>query len=271
MVIFAVLIGASVVIMVVTNALPIPSFIKLFVLIIALLLDLLATSTRFYTYLLAPVSKMKGGRIVLNNDEAFVMSPSGNGITIRERNNVYATVFVHIPIYKSATEMTDQEKVDFARVFSRIVTLSRNPFKISSEMYIINKDEYINNVRSKLNEAEDNYQKLLSSKSSPPNLLERAKGQITMWHNLLESIGKAQSHALINYVAVTASGGNEEEALSLATQQAEELSAGIGAVLGATASIITGEEIYLITQPEYTIPFSTVTEQMRQKNISEGL
>ncbi|MDE1804998.1 MAG: hypothetical protein KGH59_04430, partial [Candidatus Micrarchaeota archaeon] len=97
------------------------------------------------------------------------------------------------------------------------------------------------------------------------------KGEVTMWHNLLDSISKVQSHALFHYAMVSASGSTDEEAIALATQQAEELAAGIGAILGTSATLMTGEEILLATEADYTIPFSTINEEIRQKTMEEGL
>lgn len=264
-------VGISLVVLIITVALPLPDYAKIIFLIIALFVDILAASTRYYAYLFIPFTRVKNKTIVLSNEEPFYVAPSGSTIIVRNGNNVYATAFIKIPIYKSATEMNDEEKVDFARLFSRIVSLSRVPFKVSSQMYLINKDEYIAKVRDKLNMVEELYQKASTDKTVTQSALERLKGELTMWHNLLESIGRIQSHAMLNYASVTALGTTEEEASSLATQQAEELSAGIGSVLGISSSLMIGEEMLLVTQPDYTIPFSTVSEEIRQKTVSEGL
>lgn len=268
---FVAFVGISLVIMIITSTLQIPSYIKIIFLAIALFIDILAMSTRFYSYLFIPLYKMKDKTIVLSNEEPFYIAPSGNAIITREGSDVYATAFVKIPIYKSATEMNEEEKIDFARLFSRIVSISKTPYKITTQMYLINKDDYINKIRDKLNEVEERYQKSMSEKETNPSIVEREKGEVTMWHNLLESIGRIQSHALLNYVTVTATGSTEEEATALATQQADELSSGIGATLGITTTMMTGEEILLVTQADYTIPFSTVSEEIRQKTVSEGL
>ncbi|MDE1827824.1 MAG: hypothetical protein KGH65_01550 [Candidatus Micrarchaeota archaeon] len=268
---FVAFVGISLVIMIVTSTLQIPSYVKIIFLAIALFIDILAMSTRFYSYLFIPLYRMKDKTIVLSNEEPFYIAPSGNAIITREGSDVYATAFVKIPIYKSATEMNEEEKIDFARLFSRIVSISKTPYKITTQMYLINKDEYINKIRDRLNEVEERYQKSMSEKEANPSVVEREKGEVTMWHNLLESIGRIQSHALLNYVTVTAMGSTEEEATALATQQADELSSGIGATLGITTSMMSGEEILLVTQADYTIPFSTVSEEIRQKTVSEGL
>ncbi|MDE1845686.1 MAG: hypothetical protein KGH53_00155 [Candidatus Micrarchaeota archaeon] len=264
-------VGISLVLMIVTVNLQIPDYAKIIFLAIALFVDILAASTRYYSYLFIPLTKIKNGTIVLDTEEPFYLSPSGNALIVREGNEVYATAFIKIPVYKSATEMNDEEKVDFARLFSRIVSLSRTPFKISTQMYLINKDDYIAKIRDRLNLIEEQYQKALVDKSTTTGAMERLKGEVTMWHNLLESIGRIQSHALLNYATVTALGTTEEEATALVNQQADEIAAGIGAILGVTAPLMTGEEILLVTQPDFTIPFSTVSESIRQKTVSEGL
>ncbi|MDE1869463.1 MAG: hypothetical protein KGH71_00560 [Candidatus Micrarchaeota archaeon] len=264
-------VGISLVLMIVTVSLSIPNYLKIIFLIVALFIDILAASTRYYTYLFVPFTKIKDKTIVLSNEEPFYLAPSGTALIVRDGNEVYATAFIKIPIYKSATEMNEEEKIEFARLFSRIVSLSRTPLRISSQMYLINKDDYITKIRDRLNLVEENYQKASVDKSTDAGAIERLKGEVTMWHNLLESIGRVQSHALINYASVTALGTTEEEATSLVTQQAEEIAAGIGAILGINAPLMTGEEILLVTQPDFTIPFSTVSESIRQKTVEEGL
>lgn len=271
MLLFVSFVGAALVMILVSANLPIPGFAKFIILIVGLVLDILAAATRFYSNLFIPFYKMKNGTVVLSEEDPFLLSPSGEAIISRRGESVYATAFLKIPVYRSATEMSAEEKVDFARLFSRIITLSKTPFKLSTQLYTINKDDYIGRISDKLSEVEELYQKDSAGKSAPQATIDRERGQITMWHNLLESISKAQSHALLNYASVTAVGGSEDEAISLASQQADELSAGIGSILGATPTLISGQEILLIVQPEYTIPFSTVSEQIRQKTMEEGL
>lgn len=249
-----------------------PGYIIRFVLaIFALLFDVLAFSMRFYSYIFMPMVRMKNRTVVLNSDVPFVMSPSGNAIIVRKGADVYASAFVKIPVYKSATEMNDDEKSDFSKMFSRIVSMNKNITKISSQLYIINKDDYISNIRDKLNEAEDRYQKVLGSKDAKQNATERVKGEVTMWHNLYDSISKSQSRALAAYAMVTAVGGSDEEASNLALQRAEEAAVGIGTAMGINATVATGQEMLVFVEPEYAIPFSTVSEEIRGKAAEEGL
>ncbi|MEM0149989.1 MAG: hypothetical protein QXW10_03780 [Candidatus Micrarchaeaceae archaeon] len=263
---FVVFLGASVVILLFSTLAP--GYILRFVLVLlALISDVVAFSTRFYAYIFTPLARMKNKRIVIKSDEAFILAPSGNAIVTREGSDVYATAFVKIPIYRSATEMSDEEKIEFARLFGMVATLSKTPAKITTQVYIADKEEYLNRIRNKLNDAEENYQKLSSDKASPQNLLDRAKGEVTMWRNLLDNISRAKSRVQVSYAMVTALGGNEEEAITLATQRAEELAAGIGATYGVTASLANADEILTFIEPDHAIPFSSISEEIKQKTI----
>ncbi|MEM3255369.1 MAG: hypothetical protein QXH69_03295, partial [Candidatus Micrarchaeaceae archaeon] len=128
---FVVFLGASVVILLFSTLAP--GYILRFVLVLlALISDVIAFSTRFYAYIFTPLARMKNKRIVIKSDEAFILAPSGNAIVTREGSDVYATAFVKIPIYRSATEMSDEEKIEFARLFGMVATLSKTPAKITT-------------------------------------------------------------------------------------------------------------------------------------------
>jgi len=236
--------------------------IKFILAIFALLFSVLGFSMRYYYYIIVPFIHAKNKSIILNNSEAFFVAPNGNAIFNEENGIVSATVFVRIPVYSSSTEMSDEEKYDFSNLFSKIVSLSKTPIKISTQLRILNKDDFINKIKDKLNEAENRYNEILSKKDSKPEEVERAKGEVTMWHNLIDSISKIDSFSAISYVAVTAKGGSQEEAINMALQKANEVAAGINSTYGVIADIITTPEIFTLLEPEYIIPYSSISRQI---------
>ena len=239
--------------------------------LVSLLLAVVAFSTKYYTYLYIPAMKMKSNNIVISDSEPFIMSPSGTSIVVRDENGVYATSFIMIPLYRSGTEMSDQEKLDIARLFSRILTVSKSTLKISSQLYIVNKDEYISKIRQRLEQSEAKLRSVSTEGFETNQSAERARGEVTMWHNLLNNVSSSKSEALITYAMVSASGGNEDEASSIAYQRAEEVASGISAILGVTAYVAHGAEILKFIQPESMIPVETVNEMIRQKSVAEGV
>lgn len=240
----------------------------------AIALDVLAMSTRYYTYLFEPIYRMKNRVAVIDQDEPYSMSPSSNAIIKREGEFIYATAFVKIPIYSSATEMEDQEKLDFASTFGRMLSIIKEPFRLSTQLYVLSKDEYVEKIRAKLNEAQDRYNQMLSkertagnptSKKNVSPQSERVRGEVTMWRNMLDSVNRAKSHSLISYAAITAVGGTEEEATNLAVLKGEELATGISTTLGISASVATGKEILYFIEPDFMIPVANLSEQISQK------
>ncbi len=263
---FAILLGVSAVLVVLSEPIHNAILDSIFA-ILAVFIALLAFSTKYYTYLFIPTinaAKERKKNIVVSSNEAFTLSPAGDVVITKEGSEVYASAFVIIPVYKSATEMSPEAKIDFARLFSRIMTLSKTPAKVSSQLYIVNKDEYIAKIRKKLEEAEDNYRNL-SATTSQPSMLDRAKGEIMMWRNMLYGISGSHSQSLVTYAMVSAEAGTEEEATNIARERAGDLSAGISTLLGVTAHLARSDEILRLVEPEYMIPTETINERIRQK------
>ncbi len=258
---------ASMALVLFTILFALPDAVKFVFVVVALALDVLAFSTKYYFQFFVPFSQMKGRTVLLNDGEAFTIAPSGNAIVVRNGQDTYASAIVKIPSYRSATEMTDAEKVDFAKMFGRVVSLARSPVKFAAQLYVINKDAYISNIKAKLDEAEERYQGTVLSKSLSKADSERIRGEVTMWHNLFDSVNKTRSQSLEAYAMVTSPGNTEEEAVNLALQQADEIATGVSAIFGISASIAEGTDLLKFLEPDYMIPAVTISEQMRERTV----
>lgn len=268
---FVSLFVASVLPLLAIYMLGLPEVVNFVLAILVLALDVLAFSTKLYMSFFMPFTKMKNHTAVLYEDDAFTMVPSGNAIISRRYGATYASAFVKIPSYRSATEMNQEEKVDFSRLFSRALTITNEPVKYATQLYVINKDEYISNIRNKLDEAEERYQNASVDKDITKRESERISGEVTMWHNLYDSVNKVRSQALEAFAMVSSEGGTEEEAVSLALQRADDVAAGVSSVFGVTATIVEGEELLRLIEPDHMIPLVTVSEQIREKSAAEGV
>ncbi|MGC8479251.1 MAG: hypothetical protein ACP5M9_01095 [Candidatus Micrarchaeia archaeon] len=270
MLLFVVFVGISVVLA--TGALSIQNIILQIILtIFSLFFSVVAFSTKYYTYLYLPLFKMKNRTIVLDNKDQFILSPSGNTITLNTDQGIYATAFVKIPIYRSSTEMTDSEKLDFGRTFSRVITLTKETTKMSSEVFVVNKDEYIKKIRDKVDNTSELLRVEQSSQSQNTTKITRLKGELTMWENLMTNISGSKSEGLVSYIMVSAFGNNDEEASSIVYQKADEISGGVSAALGISTYVVEGQELLSLIEPDYMIPLETVNEIIRQKSIKEGI
>ncbi|MCL5239060.1 MAG: hypothetical protein M1286_01130 [Candidatus Marsarchaeota archaeon] len=268
---FTILLLIDVVLLLAIYLLPPAALLKFVLALLVLGVDVLAFSTKLYMSFFVPFLRMKGHVATMNSEEPFMMAPSGNAIVVRRGASVFASAFVSVPTYKSATEMNAEEKADFARLFSRAITIAKYPVRFATQLSVINKDAYISNIRSKLDEAEERYQSASMNAQGSKADSERIKGEVTMWHNLYDNVNKVGSQMLEAFAMVTAEGGNEEEATSLALQRADELASGMSSVFGVTASILEGDDILRFVEPDHMIPPITVGEQLREKNVATEL
>lgn len=273
MLLFILLLAGSLVLVLVAASIPGYYIVKFVLGIFAIALDVLAMSTRYYTYLFEPIYKMKNKVAVIDSSEPYVLSPSGNAILKRDKDLVYATAFVKIPIYASATEMEEEAKADFAKTFGRMLSIIKDPFRITTQLYVLNKDEYVEKIRNRLNESQERYSQLMGreaaqapvTKNTVSPEAERIRGETTMWRNMLDSVNRARSHSLVSYAAITTVGSTEEEAVNLAVLKGDELATGISTTFGISASMASGKEILYLIEPDYMIPVANLSQQISDR------
>ncbi|MGA2800730.1 MAG: hypothetical protein ABSE71_05405 [Candidatus Micrarchaeaceae archaeon] len=234
---------------------------KLILMALAVLFDVLAFASRYYTFLILPFARQRKKNIVISDQTPYWLSSTGESIIRREAQDFIATVYINIPIYVSASEMTDEEKARFTMQVSRLVGLSKEPVRFTAELYLMNKDSYIQKLKDTISRIEDDEAKLVEQKKESPEL-EHLRGELSMWRKMLDNVSSYTSYELGTFAAVSARGVKESEAISFAQQRARELMSGIGTVLGVSPNIVVGNEILKYVEPEYLIPYSTITEQI---------
>lgn len=265
--------AASVFMVLIVSSIPtalLPSGFKILLLIIAFFIDAVAISTRFYSYLITPLIKQRKRHIVLSNEDAYWLSVSGDAILHREGEQYVATVYIKIPIYVSATEMTPEEKLEFTSQMAKLLSVGDTPTRYTTQIHIMNKDSYIDTLRNMMNSSENEEAKMMSSNASQKDL-ERVKGKVSMWHHIMDNASSTLSLEQVTYAAISSIGSKEFEAVSGVQQKAREAMSGISAVLGVTPSVMTGESILRFVEPEYLIPYSTVSEQISKSMREEVL
>jgi hypothetical protein len=263
-ILFLGLLGASLVFLVIAIVLPgntLTYIIKLILLLLAVIADVTAFTSRRYSYLILPLLRQRSRNVVLSNEEPYRLSSSSDSILQQNGDMFTATVYVSIPLYSSSTEMGDAEKLAFTKQVSRLVGISKDPTRYSVGLHIMNKDTYIQQLRDTINNVESDESKLVQS-SAPQAEIERVRGKLSMWRKMLEHVSSTTSLELASFASISAVGSKEFEAATIAQQKARELMAGIGATLGVSPSIVTGADLLTFIEPEYLIPYSTVSEQI---------
>jgi len=242
---------------------PLLDVVKIILLLLAFLFDILALASRYYTPFMIPLFMQRSKRVVLSQENAYWLSTSQDSILRKNGDDFVATVYISIPIYRSATEMSNDEKIDFSKQISRLVGLSKDPVRFTTQLFTMNKDVYIMQLRGRINELENMEVNATKSDSdSDSKAVEKIRGELSMWRNILDSINSSQSLELLTYASVSATGTKEYEAVSIAEQKATELMAGISTIFGVIPSLITGADLLKFVEPEFLIPYSTISERL---------
>ncbi len=240
-----------------------PSY-RLVILAVAFFFDLMAFSSRFYGYLFLPVLKQRKRHIVLSNEDAYWLSTTGDSILHKEGDMFTSTIYIKIPLYISATEMGETEKMEFTRQCARVVCMSHDPIRFTSQMNVMNKDDYLKTIRDTIGEVE-NKEALIASGVKTDESEDRVKGKASMWHHMFDRISGTASFEMITYASVSGKGSKEFEAISAAQARSRDAMSAIGSIFGVPPSIVTGEALLKFVEPEYLIPYSTISEQITKQ------
>ncbi len=237
--------------------------IKFILFILAMAFVVIGFSCRYYSYLIAPILKQRSRHIILSDQVPYWLATTGDCIVSKRNEDFIATAYINIPLYVSSSEMSDEERERFASQMSRLVGVNKEPVRFSSVLRIMDKDDYLKKIKELIGIAEND--ESIALQRGGPIEIERARGKLSMWKKILDTIGSKSSMELVTFAAVSATGGKEYEAITIAQQKAKELMNGVGTILGVTPNIIVGSEILKLVEPEYLIPLSTVSEEITKK------
>ncbi|MGC8647285.1 MAG: hypothetical protein ACP5SA_00490 [Candidatus Micrarchaeia archaeon] len=241
--------------------------LKFIVLILAIFSSILAFASRFYTYLIVPFIQQHSRHIVLSNENAYWLSTTNDAILSKDGQDFVASIIMNIPLYTSSTEMSPEEKNAFARQVGRLISTTGYPMRVTAQLYVMNKDLYIQQLREKISLME-NQEATLTQSNAPSKEINKVHGALAMWKKMLDNISKETSFEMSTFAMISAKGSKEYEALNIAHQKAMEIMSGISSTLGVSPSIVMGNDILKFIEPEFLMPYSTVSEQIT-KNIQE--
>ncbi len=239
----------------------IPKFIFL---ILAVIFDVMAFSSRYYTYLLLPFVRQRRKDVVINDQTPYWLASGGECIIRKIDNYFVATAYINIPLYVSASEMSDEEKLRFSMQLSKLIGISKDPVRFTSELYLMNKDTYILRLKDTITSIE-NEEATLKERGATEGEMEHVRGKLSMWKKMLDNIATSPSYELGTFAAISAFGYKEYEAITNVQVRARELMNGIASSMGVPPSIVTGSEILKYVEPEYLIPFSTAEEEINRR------
>ncbi len=198
---------------------------------------------KYYGYNLMPIiTKMTKTSSPI--EAAYEIPPSQDAI-LREANGVYyASAFLGIKIYESATEKSLEENIAYNENFERAVSNLKYVTKISYMLYV----EDIADKRKIIETKRAESQLRLSrerEKSDPDALrLDRYERDVQKWDMELGKLTKGvKPMGVIAYAMTTAIGVSKDGALANARSQANELRTVLANALNVEVELLTADQM----------------------------
>ena len=226
--------------------------------IIAAIICALGAASAFlfykYGYVLWPLITT-GAKVVQVTDTGYEIPPTQDVILKNVNGIYYATMFLAVKIYESASEKSPEENTVLSEYFERAIGSVKFVTKFAMLVYVKDLTLYRNQLETKRAEA----QLRLSRERDKPEpdvlKLDRYEREVGMWENQINRlVSGVKPMGALSYVMTTATGVTKEAATSTVKAQGNELRATISNALNVEVVALTGEEMMRCFDWEHTIP-----------------
>lgn len=207
-----------------------------------------------YGYLLIPLITTRAN-IVQIMEGGYEIPPT-NDVVLKNVGGVYyASKYLGVRIYESASEKSVEENVVYSEYFERAISSIKHVTKFAMMIYMKDVTDYRNRIETKHAEAQ---LRLARERDKPdPDVLklDRYEKEVAMWEGQINKLTRGiKPMGLISYIMTTAVGVSKEAAMAAVNSQANELKATISNALNVQVDPLQGDEMLRCFQWELAIP-----------------
>jgi len=221
---------------------------------IASVMVMLSIAIYKYGYIIIPLIT-RFARVVEVHDSGYELLPGQEAIVRKIGDIYYASMFLLVRIYESATEKSPEENVAYTEYFERAISNVKYVTKFSTMVYVKDLRKYRERIETKRAEAQ---LRLSRERDKPePDILklDRYEREVAMYDGQLARIASGvKPMGAISYVMTTATGVTKEAAIAAARNQANELRAAIANAMNTEVVLLTGEEMKRCYEWEFFLP-----------------
>jgi hypothetical protein len=210
-----------------------------------------------YGYLIIPLIT-KRANIVEVHDAGYEVTPAQDAIVKKVGNQYYASVFLHIKMYKSVTERSAEETMVYVDSFERAIAQIKFPVKIGTVLFAREIGKYKEDIETKKYVAIQRLQREREKAEPDPITIDRLEKEVAMYETQLARISSGERPlGLIAYAMTTGVGITKEAAVAVAKNQAAELKTLLANALNVEVSYLYGEDMKKCYEMEAIIPPTT--------------
>ena len=207
-----------------------------------------------FGYVIVPLI-LQRGNIVQIMEGGFEIPPSNDCVLKNVGGIYYASKYLGVRIYESASEKSSDENMVYSEYFERAISSVKYVTKFAMMVYIKDISEHRSRIETKHAEAQ---LRLARERDKPdPDVLklDRYEKEVAMWENQINKLTRGiKPMGLLSYIMTTAVGISKESAMASANAQAHELRATIANALNVQVDVLMGDEMLRCFQWEVMIP-----------------
>jgi hypothetical protein len=196
-----------------------------------------------YGYIMIPLITERA-KIVMMSDVGYEVPPSQD-VIVKSANGVfYASAFLGLKIFESATEKSTDENIAYSQFFERAISNIKYVTKVAYMLYVEDVGEKRKMIETKRAESQ---LRLARERDKPqPDVLkiDRYEREVAIWDNQLTRLIKGiKPMGIIAYAQTTAVGLSKDAAIAGARTQANELKTVLANALNVEVVSLSGDEM----------------------------
>ncbi len=196
-----------------------------------------------YGYLVIPLITQRTN-VVMMSEEGYEIPPSQDVIVKSSGGVFYASAFLGLKIFESATEKSPEENMTYSQFFERAISNLKYVTKVSYMLYVEDVGEKRKQVETKRAEAQ---LRLARERDKPqPDVLkvDRYEREAAQWDNQLNKLIKGiKPMGVIAYAQTTAVGLSKDAAIAAARAQSNELRTVLANALNVEVVSLSADEM----------------------------
>jgi hypothetical protein len=207
-----------------------------------------------YGYWMVPFLT-KRVRVIDVIEEPYELSVPQDAVIKKFGNTYYASMFIHVKVYESTTEKSEEQKAAFMDLWGRAISGLKFVTKFCISSYVKDLSKYSGIIENKKAEAQ---LRLANERGKPePNdaELDKIEREIAMWDNMVSKLASGENPITqVTYIMTSGQGPTPEMALAAVKNQANEIKSTVATTLNAEVAVLTGDDLQRCFEWEYMLP-----------------
>jgi len=196
------------------------------------------------------------GQKTITSEEAIVdISQSEDVIVKREGGSFFATMFVAVKMFRSVTNMSDDEKIGFMDLWERAVSAMKSVVKYGVLLYVKDLGKYRESIEGRKSKAQMEIAREQDKPNPDKAKMDKLEREISMWDGMSARLDVGDKPtAILTYIQLSAKGSTKDGAIAAVRQSVNEVRTTIGTTLNVEVAPLTGEDMKRCFDWEFALP-----------------